>query len=184
MCHFAADCCFTLRLLVLDYQSAILEMQREEANQRLRELEEGENYFIILPDSVRQRRSRASKYNKVYNKDRISQISPEASSYRGTAVTALRTLPLSIPASSQLLREIDMLEIQFQIERSCRESAEALAVKVKPFGLKYPFPLTYDENPSSLFSPDEQREQGPEEGEPRPDAAHPRAVRRPRRSDL
>eukprot|EP00066_Takifugu_rubripes_P025836 XP_011615102.1 PREDICTED: shootin-1-like isoform X1 [Takifugu rubripes] len=56
-----------------DIQSAILEMQREEANQRLRELEE---------------------------------------------------------ASSQLLREIDMLEIQFQIERSCRESAEALAVKM------------------------------------------------------
>lgn len=53
VCHFAADCCFTLRLLVLDYQSAILEMQREEANQRLRELEEGENYFIILPDSRR-----------------------------------------------------------------------------------------------------------------------------------
>uniref|UniRef100_A0A674MAI3 Shootin-1-like n=1 Tax=Takifugu rubripes TaxID=31033 RepID=A0A674MAI3_TAKRU len=61
------------------------------------------------------------------------QISPEASSYRGAAVTALRTLPLSVPASSQLLREIDMLEIQFQIERSCRESAEALAVKVKLF---------------------------------------------------
>lgn len=51
--RFAADCCFTLRLLFLDYQSAILEMQREEANQRLRELEEGENYFIILPDSRR-----------------------------------------------------------------------------------------------------------------------------------
>uniref|UniRef100_A0A674MD71 Shootin-1-like n=1 Tax=Takifugu rubripes TaxID=31033 RepID=A0A674MD71_TAKRU len=108
-------------------------MQREEANQRLRELEEGENYFIILPDSrrrVRQRRPRVSKDHKVYNKDRISQISPEASSYRGAAVTALRTLPLSVPASSQLLREIDMLEIQFQIERSCRESAEALAVKM------------------------------------------------------
>lgn len=137
VCHFAADCCFTLRLLVLDYQSVLLEMQREEANQRLRELEEGENYFIILPDSrrrVRQRRPRVSKYNKVYNKDRISQISPEASFYRGTAVMALRMLPLSFPASSQLLREIDMLEIQFQIERSCRESAEALAVKVKLFG--------------------------------------------------
>lgn len=86
VCHFAADCCFTLRLLVLDYQSAILEMQREEANQRLRELEEGENYFIILPDSqrrVRQRRPRVCKYNKVYNKERISQIPPTASSYRG-----------------------------------------------------------------------------------------------------
>uniref|UniRef100_H3CD08 Shootin 2 n=1 Tax=Tetraodon nigroviridis TaxID=99883 RepID=H3CD08_TETNG len=56
-----------------DVQSAILEMQRDEANQRVRKLEE---------------------------------------------------------ASSQLLREIDMLEIQFQIERSCRESAEALAVKM------------------------------------------------------
>lgn len=63
----------------------------------------------------------------------MSPMSPKASSYRGTAV---RTLPLSVPASSQLLREIDMLEIQFQIERSCRENAEALAVKVEPFGLK------------------------------------------------
>lgn len=26
-------------------------MQRDEANQRLRKLEEGENYFIILPES-------------------------------------------------------------------------------------------------------------------------------------
>ncbi|GLD47997.1 shootin-1-like isoform X1 [Lates japonicus] len=32
--------------------------------------------------------------------------------------------------SNQLLKEINVLEIQFQIERSCRESAEALAVKV------------------------------------------------------
>ncbi|XP_071189627.1 shootin-1 isoform X2 [Salvelinus alpinus] len=32
--------------------------------------------------------------------------------------------------SSQLLKEMDVLEMQFQIERSCRESAEALAVKV------------------------------------------------------
>lgn len=133
---------------------------------------------------VRQRRPRVSKYNKVYNKDRISQISPKASSYRGTAVTALGTLPSSLLASSQLLREIDMLEIQFQIERSCRESAEALAVKVKLFCLKYPFPFTHDENSSPLFLPDEQREQGPEEGEPRPDAAHLRAARRPRGSDL
>ncbi|XP_004570773.1 shootin-1 isoform X4 [Maylandia zebra] len=33
-------------------------------------------------------------------------------------------------ASNQLLKEINVLEIQFQIERSCRESAEALALKV------------------------------------------------------
>ncbi|XP_063752328.1 shootin-1 isoform X2 [Eleginops maclovinus] len=33
-------------------------------------------------------------------------------------------------ASNQLLKEINVLELQFQIERSCRESAEALAVKV------------------------------------------------------
>ncbi|XP_068584231.1 shootin-1 isoform X2 [Cebidichthys violaceus] len=32
--------------------------------------------------------------------------------------------------SNQLLKEINVLEMQFQIERSCRESAEALAVKV------------------------------------------------------
>lgn len=32
--------------------------------------------------------------------------------------------------SGQLLKEMNVLEIQFQIERSCRESAEALAVKV------------------------------------------------------
>uniref|UniRef100_A0A3Q3JQY0 Uncharacterized protein n=1 Tax=Monopterus albus TaxID=43700 RepID=A0A3Q3JQY0_MONAL len=32
--------------------------------------------------------------------------------------------------SNQLLKEMDVLEIQFQIERSCRESAEALAVEV------------------------------------------------------
>ncbi|KAM6949583.1 shootin-1 [Aplochiton taeniatus] len=32
--------------------------------------------------------------------------------------------------SSQLLKEIDVLELQFQIERSCRQSAETLAVKV------------------------------------------------------
>lgn len=37
---------------------------------------------------------------------------------------------LVFSASSQLLKEIDVLEIQFQIERSCRESAEELAVKV------------------------------------------------------
>lgn len=37
---------------------------------------------------------------------------------------------LVFPASNQLLKEINVLEIQFQIERSCRESAEALAVKV------------------------------------------------------
>uniref|UniRef100_A0A8C9ZA98 Shootin-1-like n=1 Tax=Sander lucioperca TaxID=283035 RepID=A0A8C9ZA98_SANLU len=32
--------------------------------------------------------------------------------------------------SNQLLKEINVLEMQFQIERSCRESAEVLAVKV------------------------------------------------------
>ncbi|XP_041840905.1 shootin-1 [Melanotaenia boesemani] len=56
-----------------DIQCEILEKQRDEANQRLTELEE---------------------------------------------------------ASNQLLKEINVLEIQFQIERSCRESAEALALKV------------------------------------------------------
>lgn len=56
-----------------DIQCEILEMQRDEANQRLSEMEE---------------------------------------------------------ASNQLLKEINVLEMQFQIERSCRESAEALAVKV------------------------------------------------------
>lgn len=33
-------------------------------------------------------------------------------------------------ASSQLLKELDMLEVQFEIERSCRETAEAFALKV------------------------------------------------------
>ncbi|KAM4565568.1 shootin-1 [Fundulus diaphanus] len=56
-----------------DIQCEILEKQRDEANQRLTELEE---------------------------------------------------------VSNNLLKEIDMLEIQFQVERSCRESAEALALKV------------------------------------------------------
>ncbi|XP_031706486.1 shootin-1 isoform X4 [Anarrhichthys ocellatus] len=56
-----------------DIQCEILEIQRDEANQRLSELEE---------------------------------------------------------VSNQLLKEINVLEMQFQIERSCRESAEALAVKV------------------------------------------------------
>ncbi|KAE8279195.1 Shootin-1 [Larimichthys crocea] len=56
-----------------DIQCEILEMQRDEANQRLTELEE---------------------------------------------------------ASNHLLKEMNLLEIQFQIERSCRESAEALAVQV------------------------------------------------------
>ncbi|XP_035850075.1 shootin-1 isoform X1 [Sander lucioperca] len=56
-----------------DIQCEILEMQRDEANQRLSELEE---------------------------------------------------------VSNQLLKEINVLEMQFQIERSCRESAEVLAVKV------------------------------------------------------
>ncbi|XP_006805590.1 shootin-1 [Neolamprologus brichardi] len=56
-----------------DLQWHILEKQRDEANQRLSELEE---------------------------------------------------------ASNQLLKEINVLEIQFQIERSCRESAEALALTV------------------------------------------------------
>ncbi|XP_010770065.1 shootin-1-like, partial [Notothenia coriiceps] len=55
-----------------DIQCEILEIQRDEANQRLSELEE---------------------------------------------------------ASNQLLKEINVLEMQFQMERSCRESAEALAVK-------------------------------------------------------
>ncbi|KAL4630230.1 shootin-1-like isoform X2 [Arapaima gigas] len=32
--------------------------------------------------------------------------------------------------SQQLLKEIDALEIQFQVERSCRENAEAIAIKV------------------------------------------------------
>ncbi|KAK1797264.1 hypothetical protein P4O66_008643, partial [Electrophorus voltai] len=40
-------------------------------------------------------------------------------------------LSVLIPtASSQLLKEIDMLEVQFHNERSCRESAEALVLKV------------------------------------------------------
>ncbi|KAL3046260.1 hypothetical protein OYC64_004299 [Pagothenia borchgrevinki] len=56
-----------------DIQCEILEIQRDEANQRLSELEE---------------------------------------------------------ASNQLLKEINVLEMQFQTERSCRESAEALAVIV------------------------------------------------------
>ncbi|TKS92978.1 Shootin-1 [Collichthys lucidus] len=54
-----------------DIQCEILELQRDEANQRLTELEE---------------------------------------------------------VSNHLLKEMNLLEIQFQIERSCRESAEALAV--------------------------------------------------------
>ncbi|RXN37726.1 shootin-1-like protein [Labeo rohita] len=33
-------------------------------------------------------------------------------------------------ASAQLLKELDVLEMQFQIERSCRETAEAFALKV------------------------------------------------------
>ncbi|MED6248293.1 hypothetical protein ATANTOWER_030986, partial [Ataeniobius toweri] len=56
-----------------DIQFEILEKQRDEANQRLTELEE---------------------------------------------------------VSNQLLKEMNLLEIQFQVERSCRESAEALALKV------------------------------------------------------
>ncbi|KAL6118460.1 uncharacterized protein ACO6RY_03258 [Pungitius sinensis] len=56
-----------------DIQFEILEIQRDEANQRLSELEE---------------------------------------------------------VSNQLLKEINVLEVQFQIERSCRESAEAFAVRV------------------------------------------------------
>nr|XP_046236195.1 shootin-1 isoform X2 [Scatophagus argus] len=56
-----------------DIRCEILEMQRDEANQRLSELEE---------------------------------------------------------VSNQLLKEINVLEMQFQIERSCRESAEALAATV------------------------------------------------------
>lgn len=74
-----------------------------------------------------------------------------------------------------------MLEIQFQIERSCRESAEALAIKV-PLGASAP-PARERSSPS-WFSPDEPREQRPEEDEPRPDAAHPGAARRRCRSDL
>lgn len=41
------------------------------------------------------------------------------------------TTLLVFPASAQLLKEINVLELQFQIERSCRESAEAFAVKVR-----------------------------------------------------
>lgn len=37
---------------------------------------------------------------------------------------------IALSASSQLLKELDVLEMQFQIERSCRETAEALALKV------------------------------------------------------
>ncbi|PWA28839.1 hypothetical protein CCH79_00012849 [Gambusia affinis] len=68
-----------------DIQCEILEKQRDEANQRLMELEEGENLqqFVIV-----------------------------------------------VAVSNQLLKEMNMLEIQFQVERSCRENAEALALKV------------------------------------------------------
>lgn len=52
-------------------------------------------------------------------------------------------LLLSLPVSNQLLKEMNVLEIQFQIERSCRESAEALAVQVRPLTvtpfLSFPF---------------------------------------------
>lgn len=50
-----------LACVVLDFlKSAILETQKDETNQRLMELEEGENYFIISPDSQRDKPSKAA----------------------------------------------------------------------------------------------------------------------------
>uniref|UniRef100_A0A3P8XIE4 Shootin-1 n=1 Tax=Esox lucius TaxID=8010 RepID=A0A3P8XIE4_ESOLU len=48
-----------------------------------------------------------------------------------TPLSVILLLIVSLSSvTSQLLKEMDVLEIQFQIERSCRESAEALAVRV------------------------------------------------------
>ncbi|CAB1351509.1 unnamed protein product, partial [Coregonus sp. 'balchen'] len=43
---------------------------------------------------------------------------------------ANQKLPEIEEVSSQLLKEMDVVELQFQIECSCRESAEALTVKL------------------------------------------------------
>lgn len=103
-----------------------------------------------------------------------------------------RDWPLcSLSASNQLLKEINVLEIQFQIERSCRESAEALALKVcllttGLFFLSFPFlqHLNHQISIWSGFSPGDQREQSPEEKEPDVDATHRWTTWKPAWCDL
>lgn len=75
---------------------------------------------------------------------------------------------------------MNILEIQFQIERSCRESAEALAVNVC-FGTGFLSLTSQTDTPLgtvglitySSVCPDVQREQSSEKDEPDADAAHP-----------
>lgn len=92
---------------------------------------------------------------------------------------------LVFSASSQLLKEIDVLEIQFQIERSCRESAEELAVKVCVVLFRvivsFPFVLclfslrllssSFTLHSRFPISADDQGKQSPEEDEPKVDAS-------------
>lgn len=83
-----------------------------------------------------------------------------------------------------------MLEIQFQIERSCRESAEELAVKVCLVLFTHCFPFSFVLRPVSLcllsspfvlqslfpISADDQGKQGLKEDEPKVDASSPNAA--------
>lgn len=64
-------------------------------------------------------------------------------------------MDLSFTVSNQLLKEMNVLELQFQIERSCRESAEAIAVQVhllsSPSFPFLPFPTMFLSLPSLSF---------------------------------
>ena len=87
-------------------QCQILEKERDEATKQLLEIEQGRT---------------------------VALITPVLSNHFWTPRNVAQTLHAYISVcsvSAQLLKEMDALDMQFQIERSCRESAEAFAVKV------------------------------------------------------
>lgn len=155
-------------------------MQRDEANHRLAELEEGEICFLSLFFF-----SHGLSWFYSVEKGEIGVCQGKASFrhiFEGDGnVSGAQSKPIFFPlvfsASSQLLKEIDVLEIQFQIERSCRQSAEELAVKVCVvlFGVIVPFAFVLRHLSLSLLSssftlhsffpvcPDDQGKQRPEE---------------------
>lgn len=164
-------------------------MQRDEANQRLAELEKGKILFFFLFSFS----ARVCLDFTALRRENWS-LSQGKASFRPTFegdgnVPRAQSKPISFllvfSASSQLLKEIDVLEIQFQVERSCRESAEELAVKVCVvyFIVIVSFPFIICPCSLRLLSPpftlpshspvsaDDQGKQSPEEDEPKVDAS-------------
>lgn len=158
------------------------EMQRDETDQRLRELEEGENYFIISPDSQRENwvRPYFHKYS-IY----IFFLVPGRINL--LIVTTMKFLlrPYAFISSLQSALERDWCAGD-PVSDGTLLQGERRGVGPKSTTTFINISVSFKDEKDSLSSipPDEQREQRPKEDELPPDAPHPGAGRRRCSSDL